>query len=269
MSTGTGGLRGRTLEHAVERTILILASRETVFRFFTDPQRFATWWGAGSSIDARPGGAVAIRYPDGQTASGEVLEISPPSHIVFSYGYDAPGKPIAPGGSVVRVDFEERRGGTLLTLRHEVDTAKARDAHVAGWRFQLALFSNVVANEVNAGLAGVLDRYFDAWNGRTAEERARFLDASVTDDVTFRDAYAALVSRAELEQHLALVQVHMPGLTLKRAGEPRQCQGTGVVDWVARGADDAIRASGTNVFDLAADGRLARVVGLRGGPATP
>jgi hypothetical protein len=56
----------------------------------------------------------------------------------------------------------------------------------------------------------------------------------------------------------------MPGLTLKRAGEPRQCQGTGLVDWVAEGADGAVKAKGTNVFTLAPDGRLALVTGLWG-----
>lgn len=256
-------MRAHTLEHAVERTVLILAKRETVFRFFTDSERFASWWGAGSSIDPRPGGAVLIRYPNGETASGEVLSISPPEEIVFTYGYDAPGKLIPPGGSVVRVQFEARRGGTLLTLRHEVDSAKAKEAHVAGWRFQLALFSNAVSNELAASLEGVLDAYFSAWNGATAGDRAKALDASVADDVSFRDAYAALFSRTELEQHLALIPVYMPGTTWRRAGAPRQCQGTGAVDWVAEGPDGAERARGTHVFDLAEDGRLARVVGLR------
>jgi len=253
------------LENVVERTVLILARRETVFRYFTDIERFAAWWGPGSSIEGRPGGAVRIRYPNGETASGTVVEIAPPERIVFTYGYDTPGKGIAPGGSTVRVELQERRTGTLVTLRHEVDSPKTRDAHVAGWRFQLSLFSNVVAKEAHAGLAAVLDRYFAAWNAKTADERAADLDASVTEDVAFRDAYAALAGRAELESHLTLIPVYMPGLTLRRNGEPRQCQGTAVVDWLAEGPDGSIRARGTNVLDLAPDGRLARIVGIWGG----
>jgi hypothetical protein len=54
----------------------------------------------------------------------------------------------------------------------------------------------------------------------------------------------------------------MPGMTLKRAGEPRQCQGFGLVDWIAEGPDGAMKARGTNVFTLAPDGRLSRVTGL-------
>ena len=41
------------LDHVVERTVTIAARRETVFRYFTDSERFAAWWGAGSTIDPR------------------------------------------------------------------------------------------------------------------------------------------------------------------------------------------------------------------------
>ena len=250
------------LESTVERTILILASRDTVFRYFTDSERFAAWWGAGSTIEGRVGGAMRIRYPNGETASGEVLEIVPGEFIAFSYGYDTPGKPIPPGGSRVTVALQSRRGGTLVTLRHEVSDTRTRDAHVAGWRHQMAVFSTVVAAEQHAGLAGVLDRWFAAWNARTPEDLSAALGASVTDDVEFRDAFGALFSREELAAHLALVPIFMPGMTMKRAGEPRQCQGWGLVDWVAEGPDGSAKARGTNVFTLAPDGRLARVTGL-------
>jgi uncharacterized protein YndB with AHSA1/START domain len=259
-------LTAHPLEKTVERTILILAPRDTVFRYFTDPGRFAAWWGAGSTIEGRVGGRLQIRYPNGETASGEVLEIVPDEFIAFSYGYDSPGKPISPGGSRVTVALQSRRGGTLVTLRHEVSDTKTRDAHVAGWRHQMAVFSTVVAAEQHAGLAGTLDRWFGAWNARTPEERSAALDASVADDVEFRDAFGALFSREEVAAHLALVPIHMPGMTWKRAGEPRQCQGSGLVDWVAEGPDGAARARGTNVFTLAPDGRLARVTGLRTAP---
>ena len=250
------------LETTVERTILILAQRETVFRYFTDSGRFAAWWGAGSTIEGRVGGKMLIRYPNGETASGEVLELVPYEFVAFSYGYDAPGKPIPPGGSRVTVALESRRGGTLVTLRHEVSDVKTRDAHVAGWRHQMAVFSTVVAREQHAGLAGVLDRWFAAWNALSPEETRAALEASVVEDVEFRDAFGALFDRRELAAHLALVPVYMPGLTLRREGEPRQCQGWGVVDWVAEGPDGATKAKGTNVFTLAPDGRLARVTGL-------
>ena len=39
--------------------VRIEADRETVFRYFTDSGRWAAWWGAGSTIDPRPGGGGA------------------------------------------------------------------------------------------------------------------------------------------------------------------------------------------------------------------
>jgi len=65
------------LEHTLERTVLIGARRSTVFRYFTDSKRFAEWWGEGSRIEPEPGGVVLIRYADGSTASGEVVEVQP------------------------------------------------------------------------------------------------------------------------------------------------------------------------------------------------
>src|SRR4029078_137096 len=151
------------LEHVLERSVLIRATRETVFRYFTDSARFAAWWGEGSTIDARPGGAMRIRYPNGVLASGEVVEVVPPSRVVFTYGYEDPDKPVRPGGSRGGVTLDERKDGTLVRLRHELPDAASRDQHVQGWRYQLAVFANVVAREVAAGLPTAVDAFLAAW----------------------------------------------------------------------------------------------------------
>ena len=116
------------LAHQLDRTIVIGAPPAAVFRFFTDPARWAAWWGAGSTIDARPGGRVFVRYPDGTEAAGEVIEITPPSQIVFTYGY-VKGAPVAPGGSRVTIRLEPSPRGTRLHLVHAfADAAVARRA---------------------------------------------------------------------------------------------------------------------------------------------
>jgi uncharacterized protein YndB with AHSA1/START domain len=118
--------------------------------------------GRGLSIDARAGGKVLIRYPNGVEALGEVLEILPMDRIVFTYGYTS-GKPIPPGGSTVTIRLEANETGTRVHLLHEFAEAAARDQHIQGWRFQLSVFANVVADEVFAHAAGVVDAWFDAW----------------------------------------------------------------------------------------------------------
>src|SRR5438034_585128 len=83
---------------------------------------------------------LRIRYPNGVLASGDVVEVAPPERIVFTYGYEDPAKRMRPGGSRVVVTLQERKDGTLLHLRHELPDAAARDHHVQGWRYQLAVF---------------------------------------------------------------------------------------------------------------------------------
>ncbi|HXD48849.1 MAG TPA: SRPBCC domain-containing protein, partial [Gemmatimonadaceae bacterium] len=112
------------LEHRLDRTVVIQASPETVFRYFTDSARWAAWWGAGSTIDARPGGRVYVRYATGDEAAGEVLEVKPPERIVFSYGY-VRGTPMPVGASRVTIDLEPLEGATRLRLSHELGDAAA------------------------------------------------------------------------------------------------------------------------------------------------
>ncbi|HUK12716.1 MAG TPA: SRPBCC domain-containing protein [Thermoanaerobaculaceae bacterium] len=250
------------LTFSLERTIVIRAPRELVFRYFTDPTRFAAWWGAGSEITARPGGAVRIRYPNGVLASGEVVEVAPPARIVFTYGYEGADKPIAPGGSRVTIELAEDDAGTRLHLRHDVASAAVRDEHAAGWRYQLALFANVASNEAQRDAAARVDAFLAAWSETDAAARRALLEGCAAPAVTFRDAFACVAGIAELDAHIAASQDHMPGVVLSRAGEVRHCQGTAVTDWVARRADGVQAASGSNVFELAPDGRITSAVGL-------
>ncbi len=249
------------LEHVLDRTVVIRARRSTVFRFFTDPERFARWWGPGSTIDARPGGKVEIHYPNAVVAGGEVVEVVPDERIVFTYGYVS-GQPIGPGLSRVTIALAEVPQGTVLSLQHAFGTAAARDAHVGGWRYHLAVFANVVAAEQHANLAAIADRYFAAWAEKDAAARGRALEGAVTEEVEFRDAFGCTSGRDELDAHIAASQVHVPGASLSRAGEPRQCQGMALVDWKVSGPGGMPFGSGTNVFQLAPDGRIARVVGF-------
>lgn len=249
------------------RTIVIRARPATVFRYFTDSGRFASWWGAGSTIDRRPGGRVHIVYPGGTTAGGEVLSLEADRRIVFTYGYDqklpkSPGDTlvlIERGGSRVTISLAPHGEGTSLTIVHEVAEERVREEHAAGWRFQLSLFANVVAREEHTGLAARVDTLFAAWGEPDPGKRAGLLAEATTDDVGFRDPYATIVGRDELNDHLTALQKHMPGTRLVRDGEPRQCQGVALVRWTAG------KASGTNVVRLAPDRRIADLVGFWNG----
>jgi uncharacterized protein YndB with AHSA1/START domain len=245
----------------IERSIVIRAQRSTVWRFFCDAERFASWWGPGSHIDARIGGAVRICYPGGSTASGEVLAIDPPNSIVFSFGYDDPSKPLRQGASQVHVSLHEHPLGTRLELRHELPTRELADQHVPGWRYQLAIFAKLAHAQQHGEREQVVDAWFAAWNASDRDAREQALLRAVDDAVEFADGFAHLRGRDELLDHLAGIAMHMPGVTLARAGGLRYAQGTALVDWQAR-RDGTVLMAGTNVFELGADGRIARAVGI-------
>lgn len=251
------------LSHRLDRTIVIRARPATVFTFFTDTPRWASWWGSGSAIDPKPGGRVLIRYPGGNEATGEVVEIAPPERIVFTYGYTS-GRPIGPGESQVTIRLEAHEAGTRVHLSHEFADAAVRTEHVQGWRYQLSVFGNVVADLVSAGAADLVDAWFKVWAEPSEAAREQTLAKLVTRSVRVRDRYSVLDGIADLSPHIAASQRFMPGIRLERRGEVRHCQGTLLVDWVALGPDGATRGTGSNVFDLDPDGLIDSVTGFWG-----
>jgi uncharacterized protein YndB with AHSA1/START domain len=243
------------LPHVLERTVLIQADPPTVFRFFTDSARWARWWGAGSSIEPRAGGRVLICYPNGTRASGEVLDISAPERLVFSFGYDS-GKPIPPGHSRVTIRLEPLAAATRLHLSHAFAETAARDQHMQGWRFQLSLFANAVAEEVFATAATLVDAWFEAWTVVDDAARRLAFEKIVAPGVRFNDRFGALESLQDLVEHAGASLRFGPGTSPRRAGPIRHCQGWVLAGWTSAAGE------GTNLFALAPDGRIATVVGF-------
>jgi uncharacterized protein YndB with AHSA1/START domain len=249
-----------TLPHVLDRTVLIEAELETVFRFFTDSTRWAAWWGAGSTIDGRRGGRFLIRMPGGVEASGTVLDIDPPRTLVLSYGYVS-GKPIPPDASRVTIRLVPEGDATRLHLAHEFADSAVRDEHVQGWRFQLSLFGNVIADEMYARSAEHVDAWFEAWSNPDADARAAALARIAASHVRFRDRFSAIEGSDDLLAHLAAAQRFMPGMRMSRESEVRHCQGMVLADWIARASDGAERGRGTNVF-VFANGKIESVTGF-------
>ncbi len=244
------------LPHALDRSIWIRAPREIVFEFLRDSGRWAAWWGAGSSIDARPGGQMLIRYPNGVEVAGEVLEIAAPERIQFTYGYRS-GQPVAEGSIRVTISLSSERGGTRLDLKHEFAEAAARDMHVQGWRYQLSVFANVVADANFAAAENAVDEWFAAWAETDDRKRAELFAAITALDVVFHDRWSSLQGREDLSAHAGAAQKFMPGVRLARKGPARQCQGTVLAEWTA-----GEKLHGANVFVFGPDGRIESVTGF-------
>jgi uncharacterized protein YndB with AHSA1/START domain len=247
--------------HELDRTITIEAPQDLVFRYFTTNDRWAAWWGPGSTIDARSGGRVFIRHPNGIEAGGEVLEVVPPERIVFSYGF-ASGDPMPIGASRVSIQLERAAKGTRVHLHHAFTEAAVRDHHIQGWRYQLSVFANVVLDQLHGGAAQSVDAWFSAWSDTDADSRTGALATIAAPDVRMQDRFSAVQGVDELSQHIGAAHKFMPGLRMEKSGTVRHCQGMVLVDWIAKGPDGQQRASGTNVFQLGEDGRIGSVTGF-------
>ena len=197
-------------------------------------------------------------------AQGAITALAADRRIAFTYGYANAHPELPVGASLVTVELHDHADGTRLEFRHELPSEKLRDQHAPGWRYHLAVFANVVADEHHGNATARVDQWFAAWAETDGERRREQLAACATEQVSVRDAYACLIGLHDLDGHIANTHVHLPGMVMRRSGEPRQCQGTVLVDWTAEDATGKALARGTNVLRLAADGRIEVVVGFAG-----
>ncbi len=102
---------------AGELEVRIQARPETVFEFFTDPEKMRRWKGSSAELDPRPGGTYRVGgIAGGATVVGEFVELDPPSHLVFTWGWEG-DEDVPPGSSTVEVTLTPRRRGDGAAAR--------------------------------------------------------------------------------------------------------------------------------------------------------
>jgi len=153
----------RDYEVAVERRIA--APPETVFSYFTDPERYRLWQGVDAELDPRPGGIfrVVMNGQSRQVVSGAFVELDPPRRLRFTWGWE-PADPLdegqsslPPGSSTVEVILVPDGEGTILRLRHTgLRTEAACRLHSWGWDFTVGRLA-VVATGGDAGANPFVD----------------------------------------------------------------------------------------------------------------
>lgn len=117
----------------VQREVRIDARPETVFEFFTDPEKMVLWKGTTAELDSRPGGTYRVNVAGEHVVRGEYVEIEPPTRIVVTWGWEEEGASVEPGGSTVEVTLEPDGDGTLVRLSHRDLPEAAREPHAMGW----------------------------------------------------------------------------------------------------------------------------------------
>jgi uncharacterized protein YndB with AHSA1/START domain len=121
--------------NAVEVEVRIEASPETVFDFFTDPDKMIQWMGRSAELDPRRGGALRCDMNGRNVASGEYVELDPPRRVVFTWGWEGEDSVTPPGSSTVEVLLVPDGNGTRLRLIHrDLPSAESAERHGQGWR---------------------------------------------------------------------------------------------------------------------------------------
>ena len=125
----------RSKNSVVEREIRVEAAPETVFPYFTDPQKMVRWMGVGATLDPRPGGVFSVNMVKDYFMEGEYLVVDPYRRVVFTWGYGFlpdDSNPLPPGSSTVEVTLVPEGQGTLVRLRHRVPVDLI-EFHAMGW----------------------------------------------------------------------------------------------------------------------------------------
>ena len=123
---------------AVEVEVRIAASPETVFDFFTEPDRMIQWMGRSARLDPRAGGGFHLDINDEAVASGEYVAVEPPNRVVFTWGWEGEGSATSPGSSTVEILLAADGGGTHLRLIHsDLPSEESAGKHGHGWRHYL------------------------------------------------------------------------------------------------------------------------------------
>jgi uncharacterized protein YndB with AHSA1/START domain len=123
---------------AVEVEVRIAASPETIFDFFTEPDRMIQWMGRSAELDPRAGGAFRCEMNGEVVAAGEYLEVEPPERLVMSWGWEGEGALTPPGSSRVEVLLERAGEETNVRLIHTgLPSAEVAEKHAYGWRHYL------------------------------------------------------------------------------------------------------------------------------------
>jgi uncharacterized protein YndB with AHSA1/START domain len=145
---------------AVHVTQTIPASREEVFRAWTEPEQLIRWFRGplgttqGAEIDARTGGTYRIDFESrllpAASIVGTYLEVEPPERLVCTFAWEGEGRyayllsnaldvPVPGEESRLTVEFRDQNGSTEVRLTHELlGTRRNRAFHRFGWSTTMA-----------------------------------------------------------------------------------------------------------------------------------
>jgi uncharacterized protein YndB with AHSA1/START domain len=121
----------------VEREVRIKARPETIFPFFTDPDKMVKWMGIEVTLEPWPGGVYYCNITGPNRARGAFVAIEPPHRVVYTFGWEGEGQSVPPGSSTVEVTLTTDGDHTIVRLRHSGLPVETGGSHVEGWEHYL------------------------------------------------------------------------------------------------------------------------------------
>jgi len=125
--------------NAVEQEIKVNASPETVFAFLTDPVKLRRWMSIGGEWDPVAGKPYRLIMTKEDVAMGAFVEVTPPSRLVLTWGWEGKDAVTKPGTSTLEFHVRPDGNGTIVRLVHrDLPTAETAEQHNRGWEYFLS-----------------------------------------------------------------------------------------------------------------------------------
>ena len=255
---------------AVELSVHIEASPDTVWGILTTPERFSAWMGGQVTFETRVGSPYRAEFPQYRMVlSGEVLAFDDLGRrFALSWGIESGPRAETMPASSSRVEFRvaDGQGGAHVEVRHGgFLAAQTAREHEEGWRFHLGRLSlSANRTDLAAGLGRALPAWWAAWNEPDEAARLTSLRACCAPDIEFRDDWAVLRGIERLSLHIANCHRFMPGWRIEATGDVRVCRGEALVGWRSTDRGRGAR-EGFNHVRADYDGTLRRVAGFQAG----
>jgi uncharacterized protein YndB with AHSA1/START domain len=138
-------------EHKLSLSKWIRAERHKVFAAWTEPEIMRQWFCprelelVSAEADVRVGGRFRAAMSDGTrtyTVNGTYREVVPGQRLVFSHLWEE----AEAVETLVTVEFEDRDGGTLVSLTHEgFRNQESTKGHEGGWQSTLESLEQFLA----------------------------------------------------------------------------------------------------------------------------
>jgi uncharacterized protein YndB with AHSA1/START domain len=142
-------------EHDVYITRAFAAPREVVWRFWTEPERVAQWFGPagfstpaeGVTIELREGGVWNLTMVNDATGErfpmrGRITECRPPELLVMQTDADTERGSI--DKVVLRIEFHDHGDRTRITLHQGPFSGTMRENTASGWEESFAKIDRIL-----------------------------------------------------------------------------------------------------------------------------